>query len=131
MAVSKSAEAKARAAAVRRARAALERLVPDELEREAYAEAVDRYADAVALAAKLREEWDGMGRPSLAEGSMRQPIPHPLVKMIADADAAAAKYAAAVGLDVSARTKRAPGRPVASVSAPDRAASPPRMRRVK
>jgi hypothetical protein len=64
---------------------------------------------------------------------MRQPIPHPLIKMIADQDAAAAKYAPAVGLDASARAKRAPGRPVGSASAPDRrhADGPPRLKAVK
>lgn len=122
---------KARTAAVRRARAALARIVPDELEQKNFAEAVDRYADAVAMGATLRAQWAELGSPTMAEGSMRQPIPHPMVKMIAEADAAAAKYAGAVGLDASARVKKnVGGRPVGSTSAPDRAA-PARIRRIK
>lgn len=117
----------ARAGAVRRAEAALARLVPDELERELFTEAVERYAGAVEAAALFRAEWEELGQPATAEGSMRQSIPHPLVKMVADQEAAAARFAAAVGLDAGARGKRAPGRPVGSVSAPDRQAGRPRL----
>jgi hypothetical protein len=122
---------KARTAAVRRARNAIARLIADELERKNFEESVARYADAVAMGAALRVQWAELGSPTMAEGSMRQPIPHPMVKMIADADAAAAKYAAAVGLDASVRGKAGVrGRPVGSVSAPDRSA-PARIVRVK
>ncbi len=111
--------------------ASLERLIPDASEREAFTESAERYADAVGLAAQLRAEWEKDGRPLTAEGSMRQPIPHPLVKMIADADRDAAKYAAAVGLDAGALQKKGrSGRPVGATSAPDRR-EPPRIRRVK
>jgi len=121
---------RARNAAARRAKASLLRLVPDDAERETYSEAVDRYADAVGLAAKFRAEWSDLGEPSMEMGSMRQPIPHPLVKMIADADAAAAKYAVYVGLDPSVKTRRPVGRPAGAASSPDRVAAPPKLRMV-
>ena len=120
----------ARTSAARRARTALARLVPDPDERKGFGDSIDRYADAVALAAMLRAQWRELGSPTMAEGSMRQPIAHPMIKLIADADAAAAKYAGAVGLDATARVKRAAGRPAGAVSAPDRTA-PARIRLVK
>lgn len=127
-----SPEAKARNAALRRARASLARLVPDDAERENYAEAVDRYVSAVALGAKLRAEWAELGEPLLEMGSMRQPIPHPLVKMIADADREAARYSTAIGLDPTAKVPKNPvGRPAGAASAPDRASAPPKLRSVK
>lgn len=122
----------ARNAAQRRARASLERLVPDQTERELYAEAVERYVAAVALGAKIRQEWESLGEPMLEEGSMRQPIPHPLVKMIADADREASRYSANVGLDPGVKVPgRKVGRPAGAASAPDRAAAPPKLRSVK
>lgn len=123
---------RARGAALRRARASLEKLVPDDAERELFTEAVDRYVCAVELGAKLRQEWQRVGEPLLAEGSMRQDIPHPLVKMIADADREAARYSSAIGLDPAVKVPgRKPGRPAGSSSAPDRAAAPPKLRAVK
>ena len=64
---------------------------------------------------------------------MRQPIPHPLVKMIADADAAAARYSKSIGLDPAAKKRpAAPGRPIGAVSAPDRRSNePPRVTRLQ
>jgi phage terminase small subunit len=121
-----SAADEARRAALRRAWASLERTVPDEAERELYREAVERYAEAVALAARLRAKWTALGCPTIAEGSMRQQIPHPLVKMLAEAERDAARFAGAVGLDPSVRTKRREGRPIGASSAPDRAGRLPR-----
>lgn len=119
----------ARKAALRRATASLERLLPDELEREAHADAVDRYANAVALVARLREEWERLGAPLLGEGSMRQPVKHQVLKMIEEAERDAARYGEAVGI-AAPKVARKQGRPTGQVSAPDRAA-PQRIRRVK
>lgn len=125
--------AAARAEAVRRAGEALARLVPDEGERELFEEAVHRYAGAVEAAALFRAEWEELGQPATADGSMRQQVPHPLVKMVADQEALAARFAGAVGLDASVRGKRAPGRPQGAASSADRRGptAAPRLTRVK
>ena len=132
-----SAAESARRSAVTRANARLRSMVPDESERKLYADAVARYADASAMSARVRAEWEAAGCPVEAEGSMRQPIPHPLVKMMADADQLAAKFAVSVGLDPGVRVKPqrqgVGGRPKGATSAPDRPATsePPRLRVAK
>lgn len=123
---------RARNAALRRARASLGRLVPDDVERESFTEAVDRYVSSVELGAMLRKEWAALGQPLITEGSMRQPIPHPLIKMIADTDRDAARYSSAIGLDPGAKVPKGhAGRPAGSASAPDRTAAPAKLRSVK
>lgn len=115
----------ARADAERRAWASLERAVPDDDQRALLTDAVQRYADAIALGVELRAEWEAHGRPLTELGSMRQPIPHPLVKMIGDADLLADRFGAKVGLAAPPPAKRV-GRPRGATSAPDRVA-PPRL----
>ena len=89
-------------AALSRATGALRISVPDEAERALYADSKVRYANACALAARLRAEWDELGCPALG-----------------------------IDIPAKLR-KRGPGRPVGAVSAPDRAAgAPPRIVRVK
>ena len=67
--------------------------------------AVDRYARAVDAAARLRKEWEAAGHPVLGTGSQGQAIAHPLLKAMTDAEDAAARHGAALGLDELAATK--------------------------
>lgn len=61
-------------------------------------DAEQRYRDAVALVEKLRAAWAAEGEPVLALGGStgRAPVPHPLVRMIQEAERDADKFAKAV-----------------------------------
>jgi hypothetical protein len=130
------ASASARRAAVTRANAHLRHTIADDAKRKLYADQRDRYADACATAARLRAEWEGLGSPALIVGVRDQETPHPLVKMIAEAEREAQRYAVALGLDLSpakSAARPAGGRPKGSTSAPDRpsTAEPTRLRAVR
>lgn len=111
-------------AAFRRAVAAIERTDRDPLE---FRDAVERFARATQDAAEVRRVWRELGKPWLAAGGAtgQSDVPHPLVRMIQDADKLAEAYGRALGLDPT--PAKAMGRPVGAVSAPDRAAAPPRV----
>lgn len=91
-------------------------------------EPLERYARAADLAGLLREEWEREGRPATSKGGAtgKALVAHPLVKMIADAEAEAGKlYDALIRPSAPAPARRGPGRPVGSASAPDRRREPP------
>lgn len=75
----------------------------------------DRLDAAVADLQRFRDEWQALGCPSLAEGSMGQQVAHPLIKLIRDAERAVEL------LSRPAAAKRG-GRPVGASSAVDRRA---------
>lgn len=62
---------------------------------------------------RFRAAWEAEGSPPLCEGSMGQKVPHPLVKMIREAERAVEL------LSRPAAAKRG-GRPAGASSAPDR-----------
>lgn len=78
-----------------------------------------RLEAAVADLARFRDAWEAEGSPPLANGSMGQKVPHPLVKMIRDAERAVEL------LSRPAAAKRG-GRPAGASSSPDR--KKPRLR---
>ena len=67
--------------------------------------AVDRYARAVDVSARLRKDWAELGHPTIGVGSQGQAVAHPMLKAMTDAEAAAAQHGAALGLDELAATK--------------------------
>lgn len=86
-----------------------------------------RYARAAALAERA---WAEVPTDTLlTTGSTGQLVPHPAIAVAQNADREAAKYAKELGLEGA--TKRGPGRPVGAVSAPDRAAAPPKLRMLR
>lgn len=87
---------------------------------ELYVHAVERYARAVDLEARLWAEWVDLGRPLLVEAPNGVRYAHPLIKMYRDASTAAAAAARAVLLDPSHVKHARPGRPLGAASAPDR-----------
>jgi hypothetical protein len=76
---------------------------------------------ALADLERFRIEWESEDCPSLAEGSMGQQVPHPLIKLIRDAERAVEM------LSRPAAAKRG-GRPAGKSSAPDR--QPTKLRAV-
>lgn len=86
--------------------------------------AVIRYARAAALAERA---WAEVPKDTLmTTGSTGQLVAHPAIAVAQNADREAAKYAKELGIEGA--TKRGPGRPVGAVSAPDRAAAPPKLK---
>jgi len=73
----------------------------------------ERLEAAVSDLQRFRDEWEALGSPSLSEGSTGQLVPHPLIKLIRDAERAVEL------LSRPAAAKRG-GRPAGSSSAPDR-----------
>lgn len=61
-------------------------------------DADERYRAAVALVEKLRQAWVDEGEPVLALGGStgRAPVPHPLIRMIQEAERDADRFAKAV-----------------------------------
>jgi phage terminase small subunit len=89
--------------------------------------AVIRYARAAGMAERA---WAEVPKDTLlTTGSTGQLVPHPAIAIAQAADREAAKYAKELGLEGA--TKRGPGRPVGAVSAPDRAAAPPKLRMLR
>lgn len=109
--------------AAQRARMAIERqgLDPDLL-----TDLVDQYARAVDDVDHLRSAWNALGRPAMTDGGAtgKAEVAHPLIRQIHEAEKLAASLAENVGLTI--KSKRGPGRPVAS----DRA-MPPKLSVVK
>ena len=88
-----------------------------------YHDAVLRFARAVDLVDEVRREWIDHGRPKLTEYSNGALAPHPLVKLLAEAEKDAARAGRALKLEPEA-LKRPPGRPSGATSAADRGAPP-------
>lgn len=72
-----------------------------------------RLQAAVADLERFRAEWVRLGSPWFTEGSQGQPVPHPLVRMIREAERA-------VEMLAKPPSAQRGGRPVGSSSAPDR-----------
>jgi hypothetical protein len=70
-------------------------------------EAASRYAFACDLAHESRQVWYGLEQPLTVEYPNGIEAPHPLLRIVRDAEADAAKYAIAIGIDakVMARTR--------------------------
>jgi hypothetical protein len=51
-----------------------------------FSEAEGRYTEAVARRDAIRDAWEAEGSPLLTSGSTGQLVPHPLVKMLNEAD---------------------------------------------
>jgi hypothetical protein len=101
-----------------------------ESERDRCSGAIDLYARAVDLVDRLEVEWEKIGFPLLTLGGATgaADVPHPVVKMLAEARRDVLRFGQALGLDpVSATrtTKRAPGGQTGQQTAADRAAPPP------
>ena len=95
-------------------------------------EPLERYVRAADLAGLLRQEWETAGRPATSTGGAtgKALVAHPLVKMIAEAEAEAAKLYEQLLRPAATPARRGPGRPIGSASAPDRRRSePPMIRR--
>ena len=111
--------------AFRRAMAA----IADRPDAENIHDAVDRYAWAVHTSTKIRAEWIANGEPVTLVQSNHVEGEHPMLRAMQAAERHAAQMAAALGLDVkNSGGKSKGGRPVGAVSAPDRAAAPPRLK---
>jgi hypothetical protein len=85
-------------------------------------EAAARYAYAVDLAAGSRETWLGLEQPLIVEYPNGATAPHPLLKIIRDAEHDSAKFA--LGLGIDARVKGRPGRKPEAVIGPKIGRSP-------
>lgn len=106
------------------ARAALEHRgeITGDMER-----AITRYAKAVELAERA---WSEVPADTLlTTGSTGQLVAHPSIAIAQAADREAAKFAKELGIEGT--SKKGPGRPVGAVSAPDRAAAPPKLRMLR
>ena len=86
-------------------------------------DAEERYGAAVARRARIEREWEELGSPVTALGGAtgRALVPHPLVRMLQEADTLCDRLARTL------QRRAAAGRPPGAVSAPDRAA-PPRVK---
>ncbi|TXH53221.1 MAG: hypothetical protein E6Q97_13620, partial [Desulfurellales bacterium] len=71
-------------------------------------DAVVRYAENVDLAASAREVWRREGAPMTVEGQRGSPIPHPLLKVMQDADKLAHRFGDALGIKVEKQKHRGP-----------------------
>lgn len=89
--------------------------------------AITRYAKAVELAERA---WSEVPADTLlTTGSTGQLVAHPSIAIAQAADREAAKFAKELGIEGT--SKKGPGRPVGAVSAPDRAAAPPKLRMLR
>ena len=61
-----------------------------------FAEAENRYREAVARRDAIRDAWISLEEPLLATGSTGQLVEHPLLKMLRDHDVLADRLAVAV-----------------------------------
>lgn len=86
-------------------------------------DAVVRFARAVQMSEKIRREWMEQGEPLTFMHSNGALVPHPLVKMLAEAERDAMRTGKALKLDPDA-IKAAPGRPRGASSASDRKPPP-------
>ena len=90
---------------------------------ERFFDAVVRFARAVQMAEKIRRSWMSEGEPLTFLHSNGALVPHPLVKMLAEAERDAMRAGKALRLDPDA-VKAPPGRPKGASSASDRKAPP-------
>lgn len=91
---------------------------------EKFASAVVRFARAVDLVEEVRAEWDAQGRPKLFEHSNKSLVPHPLLRLLQDSEAQAARAGKALKLEPnSVRVGR--GRRAGENLSPDRAQAEP------
>ena len=96
-----------------------------------FADAVDRFAWAVDLVHRTREEWHALRRPMVSANPNGATGVHPVLKLLLEAERAVANAGAALALDPAAQPRMlgsARGRPVGAASAPDRRPEPPRVR---
>lgn len=100
---------------------------------DAHSDAVLRYVRAVDAAARMHQQWadDGYPATTLGGATGAAVVPHPLPKMVRDAQA----FAQSLGDDLNLlpKVKRGVGRPRGVAQAPDRVAAsePPRLTAVK
>jgi hypothetical protein len=85
-------------------------------------EAASRYAFAVDLAHESREVWHGLEQPLTVEYPNGIQAPHPILKVVRDAELDAARFALALGID--AKVKGRPGRKPEAVIGPKVGRSP-------
>ena len=105
-------------------RAAFERAAPY-ANPELHLEALLRFARAVEHAESVRAEWLEQGRPLLYTRPSGALMRHPLLEVMRDAEADAARWGRALGLEPrAAAPRRGPGRPPGAASAADRKHSP-------
>lgn len=98
---------------------------------ERHVEAIVRYARAVDATVRIRTAWEKDGCPvtTLGGATGSTVAPHPVPRMLREAEAHAQKLADELGL--LPKSTRRQGRPVLSAAGKDVPASPPRIRRVK
>jgi hypothetical protein len=89
---------------------------------ERYGHAVLRYARAVELVERTREEWASHGSPLLLTHTNGALVIHPLVRLIRDLESDAAIARRAVFLEPATAEKRAPGGQMGRSWAKDRRA---------
>ena len=90
------------------------------------------YCGAVDVVHVVRRGWIALGRPALSTGSHGQPVAHPMLASIRDAERHALALGDSLLLTPSsrARARRGIGRPAGSATALDRRPQP-RLRRVE
>jgi hypothetical protein len=69
---------------------------------ERFADVVLRYARAIDMVEEVRAEWIAEGRPKLFTHTNGAVVPHPLVKLLADSEQAAARAGRALKLEPDA-----------------------------
>ena len=69
---------------------------------ERFAAVVLRFARAIDMVEEVRGEWIAAGRPKLFTHSNGAVVPHPLVKLLADSEQAAARAGRALKLEPDA-----------------------------
>jgi hypothetical protein len=94
-------------------------------------DAVLRFARAVDMADFVRADWVDRGRPLMYEHTNGALVPHPLVKLLAEAEKDAARAGRALKLEPDAIRRATIGRPPGSSSSPDRKAPPPVVKLAK
>ena len=92
---------------------------------ERFADAVLRFARAIDMVEEVRAEWIAEGRPKLFTHSNGAVVPHPLVKLLADSEQAAARAGRALKLEPEAIKGNRGGSPMGRAVAKDRAVSRP------
>jgi hypothetical protein len=89
-----------------------------------FADVVLRYARAIDMVEEVRAEWIAEGRPKLFTHSNGAVVPHPLVKLLADSEQAAARAGRALKLEPDAIKGPRGGSPMGRQSAPDKKLPP-------
>jgi hypothetical protein len=89
-----------------------------------FADAVLRFARAIDMVEEVRAEWISEGRPKLFTHSNGSVVPHPLVKLLADSEQAAARAGRALKLEPDSIKGARGGSPMGRAVAKDRVSSP-------